>query len=513
MLDRAAITGGLLLATGIASAGVPTCPWDCQSVPDKAVGINDFLAVLAQWGSPGSCDFDGGGVGISDFLDILANWGQCPVPSNDECAGTIIIDRFDAGGTLTEPFDLHGATPSADPSQCVAGPAKDTWYCLRNGTIKPKSVTLSSDVDLLAGVTSGCDCANPGPTLACERLVAAAPTTFAIEPGDEVCIRLLNDLGLPNNVINGNLIITNEPILPTTHNCLDQQPDQSNGLFSDLDCDTCLDSGSPPQQVLAEQWRLLVPELIDELRFWGGYFPGDAGGGEPLPDVFTVKLRLNDDSTGVDLPGPIVSAWEIGQATTRTVTGLSLFGVREFEYTISLQMTQLLQPGLYWVEIYNDTTNDPTDDDWFWEAGTLDAIVGQPGSAFSFDPLDGPPKSWTIDLRTELSLSITCEVEASPHDIELCNVLCPPITQAACCIYQVTQVLSDPVDCDPGGIVIGAAICVTPCTVPGDIAECDPDGSGTVRFQITDNDCLFRATPIDGCTTCPPGTPKWRRTS
>jgi len=53
------------------------CPWDCADF-DGTVGINDFLALLAQWGSPGSCDFDGGGVGIIDFLDLLAHWGPCP---------------------------------------------------------------------------------------------------------------------------------------------------------------------------------------------------------------------------------------------------------------------------------------------------------------------------------------------------------------------------------------------------------------------------------------------------
>ena len=79
MLVRAAITGGLVLATGIAAAGVPTCPWDCEAVPDKETGINDFLALLAQWETiGGSCDFDGGGVGINDFLELLANWGPCP---------------------------------------------------------------------------------------------------------------------------------------------------------------------------------------------------------------------------------------------------------------------------------------------------------------------------------------------------------------------------------------------------------------------------------------------------
>ena len=57
---------------------VVLCPWDCAKPFDGNVGINDFLALLAQWGGPGSCDIDGGGVGINDFLDLLANWGRCP---------------------------------------------------------------------------------------------------------------------------------------------------------------------------------------------------------------------------------------------------------------------------------------------------------------------------------------------------------------------------------------------------------------------------------------------------
>jgi predicted outer membrane repeat protein len=54
------------------------CPWDCANPGDGFVGISDFLLLLAQWGGPGTCDFDGGGVGITDFLELLANWGPCP---------------------------------------------------------------------------------------------------------------------------------------------------------------------------------------------------------------------------------------------------------------------------------------------------------------------------------------------------------------------------------------------------------------------------------------------------
>lgn len=54
------------------------CPWDCGGDNDGTVGIVDFLALLAQWGGSGSCDFDGGGVGITDFLALLVYWGPCP---------------------------------------------------------------------------------------------------------------------------------------------------------------------------------------------------------------------------------------------------------------------------------------------------------------------------------------------------------------------------------------------------------------------------------------------------
>ncbi len=54
------------------------CPWDCTQTGDGNVGIVDFLALIAQWGGPGTCDIDGGGVGITDFLELLANWGPCP---------------------------------------------------------------------------------------------------------------------------------------------------------------------------------------------------------------------------------------------------------------------------------------------------------------------------------------------------------------------------------------------------------------------------------------------------
>ncbi|MEE8459038.1 MAG: hypothetical protein V3S08_04155 [Phycisphaerales bacterium] len=56
----------------------PPCPADLDG--DGAVGIVDFLDLLAQWGTNpgGPPDLDGdGNVGITDFLELLASWGPC----------------------------------------------------------------------------------------------------------------------------------------------------------------------------------------------------------------------------------------------------------------------------------------------------------------------------------------------------------------------------------------------------------------------------------------------------
>ncbi|MHC4966937.1 MAG: GC-type dockerin domain-anchored protein, partial [Planctomycetota bacterium] len=59
----------------------PPCPCDCEDLPDGTVDVGDFLALLAQWGNPGTCDCEDrpdGAVDVGDFLAILAAWGLCP---------------------------------------------------------------------------------------------------------------------------------------------------------------------------------------------------------------------------------------------------------------------------------------------------------------------------------------------------------------------------------------------------------------------------------------------------
>jgi len=72
--------GGQYFGDGSVCTPDPCCVWDCDGgrSTDGVVGITDLLTLLAQWGTPGGCDFDGDGVGITDFLDLLAHWGPCP---------------------------------------------------------------------------------------------------------------------------------------------------------------------------------------------------------------------------------------------------------------------------------------------------------------------------------------------------------------------------------------------------------------------------------------------------
>ena len=79
-----AATLGLTLhrpATAQPAVNIPPqeiCPWDLDGSGD--VGIDDFLDLLAEWGTDpgGPPDFDGDGVvGINDLLTMLANWGPC----------------------------------------------------------------------------------------------------------------------------------------------------------------------------------------------------------------------------------------------------------------------------------------------------------------------------------------------------------------------------------------------------------------------------------------------------
>jgi hypothetical protein len=56
------------------------CPWDANA--DSDVGVDDFFALLQNWGPcPVDCPWDyddDNEVGVPDFFALLQNWGPCP---------------------------------------------------------------------------------------------------------------------------------------------------------------------------------------------------------------------------------------------------------------------------------------------------------------------------------------------------------------------------------------------------------------------------------------------------
>lgn len=147
-------------------AGGPTpCPWDLDG--DNAVGIVDFLALLAAWGpNPGHpADFDGDlVVGINDFLDLLANWGTCAAAA---CTVNLVIHKGQSGSALSESdeetqgsftvanlndTDCDGIVDNADTSVKDAGNDGEDEVDLMKLILKGKGPkTKSVELSLVSG--------------------------------------------------------------------------------------------------------------------------------------------------------------------------------------------------------------------------------------------------------------------------------------------------------------------------------------------------------------------------
>ena len=100
-----------LALTGSVHAALP-CDADLDD--DGAVGITDFLLLLAAWGTDpgGPPDFNGDStVGITDFLELLAAWGPIAFDYGpalpDAEAQQIGLEMLGAGGALVVPPDVY----------------------------------------------------------------------------------------------------------------------------------------------------------------------------------------------------------------------------------------------------------------------------------------------------------------------------------------------------------------------------------------------------------------------
>ncbi len=185
---------------------------------------------------------------------------------------------------------------------------------------------------------------------------------------------------------------------------ISQLPNQSNGIFSDIDCEFC----SGGLQILAEQFVVTEMTTLTSMRAWMGFYPGDH---DPAADM-TVIIR--EDAAG--MPGAAIST-QPSVPTNRVQTGIILFGVHEWDATMTLTPVALA-PGTYWVEFYCDTAGDS--DSMFWEVGNLDFAAGIMGQAYTFTL---PEEPWTFDTMTDMAFELYAQTGPPAND---CNENCVP---------------------------------------------------------------------------------------
>ncbi len=171
-----------------------------------------------------------------------------------------------------------------------------------------------------------------------------------------------------------------------TTNLLDQAPNQSNGWYSD----------SIGPYSVADNFVITSPAIVDEIILWGGYHPDNV----PLAvDSFTVIIH--EDTAG--LPGTAVYSHAGIAAAERTDTGINLFGVDEYRFTLALPAPVTLSPGIYWVEIFNNTSLSSSNSNFFWETGNPDPTHGLNSGAHANET---PGSNWNDIIDPNFAIQI-----------------------------------------------------------------------------------------------------------
>ena len=211
----------------------------------------------------------------------------------------------------------------------------------------------------------------------------------------------------PNKVLSVDQPAVARNVTAPTAATLDQAPDQSNGIFTDQGCSIC----GTGVQTIAEHFVVSTGGAgfpLNQIVLWGGYYSTDTA---VATDSF--EISVHQDNAG--LPGTVVCSENAVVPTSRTATGMTLFGVSEYIYTIDLAATCNLPDGTYWIQLYNDTSS--ITDDFFWEAGALDATNGLAGSVWATEI---PAVTWNTDSATNLAVQLSDTV--APVEIQAFSV-------------------------------------------------------------------------------------------
>jgi len=145
----------------------------------------------------------------------------------------------------------------------------------------------------------------------------------------------------------------------------------------------------------AQRFSIFVAKRVRELTIWGVYFPGN---GAPF-DEFTVVFHEHDAADG--LPGAVLAPQQ-SVVATQEQTGHRAYDCDEWRIEIELPEPVTLEPGTYWVEIFNNTAG--SDDGFAWIHSTFSQ-----GEANSARAEEVPGRFWSEEGTYNRSIEIKAE--------------------------------------------------------------------------------------------------------
>ncbi len=271
-----------------------------------------------------------------------------------------------------------------------------------------------------------------------------------------------------------------------------QQAPNRSAVVSDAD------PGFFQRNVCAESFAVAHTKSIETIRIWGIY----ATGNDVSSNDFTV--RFHESTNG--FPGTTVAAIN-SVPFSLSGTGTFAFGLPIWRVTLTFASPVVLDPGVYFVQIYNDTVD--SEDMFFWVSSHY---LGAPGYVASSS---APGGAWSFgayyDLAIEILAGVTggdCNSNAIPDDCEVdcdgnsrpddCDIAgCPP-GDISCSDCNANGLLDscETTDCNENGVP-------DDCDVVSGVSEdCNgdavPDECGTdCNANGTSDECDF----LDGTLT------------
>lgn len=213
-----------------------------------------------------------------------------------------------------------------------------------------------------------------------------------------------------------------------------QPPNQVSGTFSDEGFDVFLDLYGHSQSV-AENFIVNLPGgggyQLGEVVVWGGFDPYM---GSAFPTWNDVDVLIHADDNG--LPGTVLCSEE-NVSVTRVATGQTIgTSIDEYMVTATLAAPCGLSGGLYWIEVFFNTTVGY--DDWIWEWGEMGVFAGIPTSAYAEE---NPGQDWGTIPSFEHAVMIN-GTEGHVHCVQTPAELQAALSAAGSSIYHdVIQVV------------------------------------------------------------------------